>query len=531
MDRLKPIFLKLRALFRRRHLENDLNDELQHHIELETKANMERGLTLSEARRQALIAFGGLTRFKEETRDVRGLTWLDDLGRDLRHTWRLLSREPLFTGVTVITLALGIGANTAVFSVVNTVLLKPMPFSDAQRLVLVWETDRNSGTTREPGSWPDFLDFKEQNRTLDGLAAFMGLEVTLTSNRQDAVQVSAMATTYDFLHLLAIEPLIGRAFTAEEDEPGGPFVALLGERFWRVRYHADPQVMGRSITLDGRPYTIVGVLPAGADLGVDQVHGRAAYHSSFAGGGQVQTWIPLQADAESYPRTTHPIFMMGRLASGTPAARAQQELSDIAARLEAEFPENTGRGINVELFENVVYGPVQTPLLLLLGAVLLVLLVACANVANLFLARGAKRTREVAVRTAMGASASRLTRQFLVESLVVTFLGAAAGVALAHLGLRALISLAPHDIPRLDEVSVERDGLGIHQRRFHRSRNHLWTASDIPATASGSPVRPQKRSGPRRNGNAGALPYAFRPHHKPSLGGRGRRCQCRIAAA
>lgn len=454
LDRLRGLVVRLRRAFGGHRAEEELDAELGLHLELETEAGVARGLDPAEARRQALVKFGGVERYREATRDARGLSWLDELRRNVRYAGRTLRRSPGFTGVAVATLALGIGANTAIFSAVDAVLLQPLPFADPDRLVLVWETDRSSGTTREPGSYPDFLDFRERSASLAALAAFRGTDVTRLPEDGEPERISAVQATHDLLPMLPISPLVGRTFTAEEDRPGAPNVALLGESFWRERFDSDPGVVGRTLTINDVPHAIVGVVPDRAAFGVDQVNAAAAYGFG-TGAGRVAVWLPLRASVDLYPRQTHPFFLMGRLAAGVTLSSAQEELGRIAGELEATYPENAARGVNLEPFSEVVLGPVRPALLLLMGAVGLVLLVACVNVANLLLARGAARAREVAVRAALGAGGGRIAAQFLVEGLLLTLLGAATGVALAWVGLELLVALAPADIPRLDEVGLD----------------------------------------------------------------------------
>ena len=380
---------------------------------------------------------------------------IERIRQNLRHALRRFRRSPGFASTAILTLALGIGAGTAIFSVVYGVLLRPAPFPAADRLVVVWETDRNSGTTREPGSWPDLEDYQAQSRSFRKLAGFVALQQTMTAPDRDPDRVAVVLGTHQLLPLLGVRPVVGHLYGAKEDVPGGARVALLGERFWKTRFGGDPDVVGHTFRLDGQPYRVIGVVPSGTDLGVSQINARAAYHAPFEGRGPVDVWVPLQASAKMLPRSTHPVFFLGRLAPGATLDGARQELSGIASRLEAQYRENAGRGVHLERFDDVVFGPARPALRLLLAVVALVLLVACANVANLLLARGTGRAREVAVRSALGAGARRLAGQFLAESLVLTGAAAALGVALAVGGLRLLLALAPAGIPRLDQVAVD----------------------------------------------------------------------------
>ncbi|MPY86907.1 MAG: FtsX-like permease family protein [Luteitalea sp.] len=382
---------------------------------------------------------------------------MSTLIRDLRYAARSLRRSPAFTTIAVLTLALGVGATTAIFSVVDGVLLRPTPFEQMDRLVMVWETDRHSGTVREPASDPDYLDFREQSTRFEELAAFAGDETTLMPGAGDPIRLAALRVSHEFFPMVGIRPLLGRTFTKQEDRPGGPRVALIGEALWGQLFSRDPAVVGRQIRLNGALHTVVGVLPAGADFGALQIFGAAAYRRSFAdrgGGVDVDVWVPLQASPEN-SRGYHGSFVMGRLAPGVTPMTAQQEMSGIAADLERAYPKNDGRGVFVESLGDVVFGPVRPALLVLLGAVALVLLVTCVNVANLLLARGTSRAREVAVRGALGAGMGQLTRQFLVESALLTLMSAGVGIIVADMGVDLLRVMAPADIPRASLVSID----------------------------------------------------------------------------
>ncbi|HNV75523.1 MAG TPA: ADOP family duplicated permease, partial [Gemmatimonadaceae bacterium] len=430
-------------------------DEVQFHVEMSAARFEQQGMPRDEAWRRARLAFGSAQQVREEARDARGGDRLATIVRDVRYAIRQLQHAPGFALAAVLTLALGIGANTALFSVFDGVLRRPIPFPGADRLVVVWETDRVSGTTREPGSWPDYVDMAAESRTMVSMAALTGMESSFTPTRGEPQRLSTMAATHGYFPLVGVGALHGRTFTAADDAPGAAPVVALGERFWRARFNGDVSIIGTTIRLDDAPRQVISIVPAGADFGLDQIHARAAYHGAYSGVGDVDAWIPLQASEKEYPRDTHPFFIVGRLTDRASLNTASDELTRIAVRLEGAYRSNTGRGVFVESLEDVVFAPVRPVIYLLLGAVALVLLVACVNVANLLLARGAARAREVAVRAALGASFSRLGQQFLVESLLLSLVGGALGVALAWAALRALIPFLPSDIPRVDGVTID----------------------------------------------------------------------------
>ncbi len=388
---------------------------------------------------------------------------MDTFLQDLRYALRQLRTSPGFTVAAVMTLALGIGANTAIFSVVDGVLLRPAPFTDIDRLAMIWETDRKSSTTHEPASVPDFNDFQARSVRFARLAALAATEVNLTPPEGDPSRLAALAVSHEFLPLVGIQPLLGRTFSQEEDRPGGPAVALISEALWEQLFSRDPRALGQTVRINDVPRTIVGILPSFSDFGVLQILQGADYSRGFAerGGGRVDIWAPLRPIVGSNPRDNHPIFVVGRLGVGANLVQAQDELTRIAADLESLYPENDGRGVNVEPFSDVVFGSVRPALLMLLGAVALVLMVACANVINLLLVRGTARLREVTVRTAFGAGLGRLARQFLVEGAVLAIAGAVLGILLAIWGLDALLALAPNDIPRVGTVTIDLRVLGV----------------------------------------------------------------------
>jgi predicted permease len=455
MSLLTDLAHRLRAVFSRARVERESNEELQFHVEMAAARHEERGVPAGEARRRALAGLGGVAATHEAVRDERGTRLFEDLKQDTRHAFRQLLRSPAFTLVAVLTLALGMGATTAIFSVVDGVLLRAPVLQDADRLVVVWETDRQSGTTREPASWPDYVDYTRDARSIKATAAVVGGDVSLTTDEGEPTRASVMAATWGFLDLMGVKPILGRAPTADEDRPGSALVVMLGERLWRNRFAADPAILGKTVRLNDEAYTIIGVVPAGIDFGLDQIYARAAYHGPWLGTGDVDIWASAGQTVGDVPRSSHPVFMLARLADGANIGAASAELEGLAAGLERTYPENANRGVFVEPLMDVTLGPVRPVLMVLLAAVALLLLVACVNVANLLLARGARRVREVAVRSALGAGRGRLARQFMVETVLLTAFGALAGFGLAQVALRALLALAPADIPRLAEVGLD----------------------------------------------------------------------------
>ncbi len=312
--------------------ERELDAELRDHVERQVADRVRAGMAVREARRRARLDFGGLDQVKERCRDVRGARRREEIWHDLRFGMRLLARQRAFSVVAVLVLALGIGAATTVLSVVDGVLLRPVPFEAVHRLVMVWETDRASGTVREPASIPDFLDFREQSRQVDAFGALMGTQVTAATETGAPVRRTALAVSAGLLPLLGVEPLLGRSFTPDEARPGGAPVALISEALWSERFGRDAEVLGRVLRLDEAPATIVGVVPDYADLGVLQILSAAAYARAFADQGtrsDVDVWVPLRPDPDALPRSVHPIFMVGRLApqaTWRPRARSWRRL-------------------------------------------------------------------------------------------------------------------------------------------------------------------------------------------------------------
>ena len=356
--------------------------------------------------------------------------------KDIRYGIRSLARHPGFTAIAVITLALGIGANTAIFSVVNAVLLLPLPYDDPERLVWVWDTQPQLATT--PTSLPDFLGWKEQNRSFDHLAAFQGGTMFVDAG-DGSTDTRVGLVTPELFSVFHVGPILGRSFTNEETLPGRFRVAVLSHSMWRSRFGSDPNVSGRTIQLNGASYTIIGVMPAG-----------------FSYPDRAELWRPLPIDPAKLDPGPHYLNVVGRLKPGVTLAQAQADMSTIAARLSQQYKEkNAGHGVKLELLTSVVVGDIGLALYVLLGAVGFVLLIACANLANLMLARVGARQKEIAVRTALGASRLRIVRQLLTESIMLAAVGGGAGLLLAIWAVRWIVSLSADTIPRVHEVSAD----------------------------------------------------------------------------
>ena len=384
---------------------------------------------------------------------------LAGVGQDVRYAARVLWRSPGFALPAILTLAIGLGAVTAIFSVIDAVLLKPVPYPHPDRLVAVWETDRDSGTHREPASLPDLLDFERRARRIEQFGGAIADELTVTPIRGEPMRLAALAVTPGLFELLGIHPSAGRLFSDREHRTATDDVVLITDRLWTRLFNRDRRAIGRTIRLDDRPRTVVGVLPDTADLGILQWLLAADYSRGFAdrdARSRVDAWVPLSLDPKALPRSTHPILVLGRVAAGVSIDAAQGEMAAVMAALEREFPDdNKARGAHVEPLLTVIFGPVRPALGVLGAAVALVLLLAAANVANLVLVRATSRAREVALRTALGATPSRLTRQFVIETSLIAAAAAVLGIAIAATVLRLLVLLAPADVPRIAAVGLD----------------------------------------------------------------------------
>jgi predicted permease len=440
-----------------------IREELQFHRDHLVDDYVAAGMSRAAAERRAALEFGNVLATEERVKDVRG-RWLDDIGKDVRYAVRALGHNRGFTIAALLTLALGIGMTTAIFSVVQAVLLRPVPFADPERLVLMWETDRSSGTTREPASIPDFVDYRARSRQVSAVGAFASFDANLTPDRGEPRRIAALVASTDLVDLLGVRTIAGRTFSPDEDQPGRAPVVMISDRLWEQLFARDATAIGASIRLDDTTAQIVGVVSPTADFGILQVLSAAAYSRGFADRdprARVDVWLPLQPDpAKSARGSNHNFIMVGRLADGATVASAHDEMTRIAADLERAYPDaNAARGAHVERLDDVIFGRARPALTVLMLAVFLVLLISCVNVANLLIARGSSRVREIAVRAALGAGRGRLARQFMVENMVLAGGGAVIGVPLAYVVLRALVVVGPVNIPRLASVSLDTGAL------------------------------------------------------------------------
>ena len=427
-------------LWRRNRLEEQLEKEVRFHLDQHTADLIEQGRNPEEARRQAWLALGGAEQVKENCRDARGTRWLEDLWQDFRYALRTLRKQPGFALAALLTLALGIGAATVMFTVVEGILLKPLPYADPGRLAAV---HGRSETLKVFGlqniAYFDFLDFQRDSRSLD-LAGWLYNAGTL-SEPGEAEHVEEFQASSNLFSVLGVPLFQGRAFLPEEDRPGGAPVAILGYSLWQRRFAGSPAAVGASLVLDEKRYTVVGI--AAASFRVD--------------GGEADVYTPIGQNTLGFMRNRgpHPVGVIARLRPGATLGQAQAELALIGRHLAAQYPDtNAGRGFVVEPLRPDV-GDVQSTLWLLLGAAGLVLLIACVNIASLLLARAVSRERELAMRAALGAARGRLARQCLTESAVLGLAGGGLGALMAAFGVRPFVAFWPGSLPRAEEVHLD----------------------------------------------------------------------------
>ena len=436
--------LRLRSLFRRNQVEQDLDDELRYHLEQLIEANISKGMNPEEARNSALRSMEGIEQQKEKCRDMRRVSFIEDLVRDLRYAVRVLTKSPVFTLVAVLTLGLGIGANTAIFSVVNELLIRPLPYRDSDRITLLWEVSPE-GRHQNSTSRFNFMRWRDQLQSFEGIAAFSDQRITLTGGGEPE-EVSVQLATPELFQVLGINPILGSGLIRENAQPGAPPIVVLRYGIWQRRFGGDPDIIGSTINLNGANCTVTGVLPQGFEWHIRQRSGT---------GKPAEIWAILPMPNQGPALHGRFLSVVGRLKPDVPREQAEVELKTIHAQVTEDDPQHS-KGYTAEVIpvRDQMVGNLRSPLWILLGAVGFVLLIACANVANLLLSRSAAREKEIALRSALGAHRSRIIRQLLTESLLLAFLGSLLGLGLAYFGIKALVAISPRDLSSLQNVSL-----------------------------------------------------------------------------
>jgi predicted permease len=438
MNILRNLRTGIRELFRSNKTERELSEELDAYVQNVADAKVQAGATPDEALRAARLEMGATESVKHQVRAVGWEFALEVFVQDVRYGVRMLLKSPLFTAVALTTIAIGIGANTAIFSLVDAILLRPLPYPEPQRLIVVG-TNQRAESRMSPMGTADFLAWRDRQQSFEQVAMLDGAGSSFAlSGMGPPERIPGVGVGADFFSIFGVAPLKGRGFHPGEDRPGAPGVGVISEQFWRDHLDSDPNVLGRTLTLDGKQHTVVGVMPAGF---------------RFPPRETVYVWAIRTLD----PPLARPPFGLhafGRLKTGVDMRQAEAELDEIIAQLNAQYPSSTPlAGVMMPMKEWMV-SEVSTALLVLLGAIALLLLIAVVNVANLLLARATVRQREVAVRMALGASRKRVVRQLLTESAVLSLLGGVMGLLLAYMAIRAFLAFGPGQMPRLNEVGI-----------------------------------------------------------------------------
>jgi|HubBroStandDraft_6_1064221.scaffolds.fasta_scaffold06087_2 putative ABC transport system permease protein len=445
---LNDLLFRLRALFRRDAMEAEMDEELRSHFENQVEKLVASGFPRQEAVRRARIEFGGYEQLKEECREARGVRLIETMLQDLRYALRILRGSPGFTAVAILTLALGIGANTAIFSVVDSVLLRPLPYRDPLGLVMLWEQNSQDKNPHNTVSPPDFLDWQSQNSVFAEMAAIFDQHANLTGNGLPQ-EVVLQDVSANFFSVLGVTPILGPGFTAENGKAGNDNIVVLSYGYWKERFAGDSGVIGKTILLNGKAQTITGVAPENFSWFIKD--------GSFTNE-KPQMWTPFVFPARFSDRKDIGRFLtvVARLKAGSNVSLAQSQMNTIAARIADEYPDfNRYWGANVVPVRDQISGDLRPALLILFGAVAFVLLISCANVSSLLLARAAAREREIAVRTAIGASPWRIARQLMTESVLLALIGGAIGMVLAVWGTNFLLAASPNNLLDLRSIPID----------------------------------------------------------------------------
>jgi predicted permease len=444
----RAFLIRLSGFFRRERVERDFSREIESHLQLHIDDNLRAGMNPVRARREALLKLGGVENMKENYRDRSRIPALETFLQDVRYGLRQIARNPGFTAVVVLTLALGIGANTAIFSVVNAVVLRRLPYPQADRLCVASLVNVHNSASVVSYGVADYLAARGRQRSFTNLAGVAWADSFTLTGAAEPLRVHGSRVTAQFFSVLGVRASLGRNFASGEDTPGHAREVMLSHAFWRQHFGADPQTVGRTIALDGESYTIVGVMPA------------EFHFSAFGANDNGDLWPLLQLVPRN-ARYPFSLRVIGRLKPGVTEGQARLDLSMIARDIQRQFPGPDLSGASTELLQTQITGDVRPALLILLAAVGFVLLIATVNVANLEVARATARGRELAVRAAMGAGRFRMARQVLTESLLVAVFGGAAGLFLAYWGVRGIVAIAPAGIPRLTEIAIDGQVLGF----------------------------------------------------------------------
>ncbi len=443
MASIRRLFFRFLSLFNGHRQDRELDDEIQFCLDMETEENIRQGMDPAEARRRAHLKIGGIEQIKETCRDQRGLPWLESFLQDIHYGIRQLIRKPGLPVLIILLVALGVGASTAIFSVVKAVLLDPLPYDSPGQLTMLWEADARQ--PRVPSSGPDFADWREQNQTFERIVAYRPDQFTLTG-QGDPEMVQGAETSVGMFELLRVQPVMGRSFADEEELPGNGKVAVISNSLWQRRFGADKEVLGQPIMLDGASYTLIGIMLAGF-----------SHPCPWSIGKKTEVWIPLsRSDLAGGNRLAQRLLVMGRLKDRTSIETARQEMLAISRKLGEQFPDSWNeKWVNVFPMQEDLVGSISGHIMIIQGAAIIILLIVCLNVASLLMARATTRRTEIAIRASLGAGRVRLIRQMIVENLPLSLLGGCLGLLLATWGINTLNTIIPADIPRAEDIQID----------------------------------------------------------------------------